>query len=428
VPSGLDLSRSRPHPIPLHVAEIARRVEHLRGLRFKRLPRVRVVSAGQLGPIGHRLRAQAAHRLTIHPSLARRERRLARAQLGLQRLAGLFPLPAATEASGGRASAEQIGGAYDYSRHAILLVNGAMATRRQLHVVLAHELVHALEDQHFDLRLTTVRGPSESQQARRALIEGTATFVAARYDHRYQRNNEPVRLAISSQQSVFTAGGETPYAVKASTIFDYVSGPLFAADLYRRAHGSWRLVDRALRDPPEFSHEILEPASWPGRRQPPTIHLFGARPAGRRWHLVGGGMAGQEMLLSLLGAGAPTRYAEQAAAGWEGGRFAVWRRPADGCAIGCQTDTSGVMAVRLRDHAAVARVARAYFAYALLGLVGERIGERTWRIGDGYVALGTSQRSAAIAFTPSKRRARLLALTAALDAGPLARRKAPSVH
>jgi hypothetical protein len=383
---------------------------------------VRVVSADELGPIARRLRAREARRLALHPSRARRQRRLARARLGLQRLAGLFPLPVATEASGGRASAEQIGGAYDFFDHTILLVNRAITSRRQLHIVLAHELVHALEDQHFDLRLATVRGPSESQQARRALIEGTATFVGARYDHRYQRNNLPVRLQISSQQSVFAGGGETPFAVKASTIFDYVSGPLFVADLYRRAGGGWRLVDRALRHPPQLSEDILEPATWPRPRPPPTIRLAGVRPAGHRWRLLGGGIAGEEMLLSLLESGAPGKYAEDAAAGWRGGRFAVWHRASNDCPIGCQQETAGVLAVRLSGHAPVARVARAYFAYALLGLLGTHVGERTWRVGDGYVALARTGRSAAIAFAPSKRRVRRMALAAALDAGPLLKR------
>ena len=358
----------------------------------------------------------------MHPALARRERRLTRARLGLQRLAGLAPLPTATEASGGRASAEQIGGAYDYSTHSILLVNRTMATRRQLHLVLAHELVHALEDQRFRLRLATARGPSEAQQVRRALIEGTATVVAALYDHRYQQSNLSARLAVSSQQSILSAGGETPFADKASTIFDYVSGPLFVADLYRRARQTWRLVNRALRDPPALSRNVLGPASWPAGASPPPVPLVGVRPAGQRWRLVGGGVAGEEMLLSILSSGAPARFAQQAAAGWRDGRFAVWWRRGRGCPLGCQTDTAGVLAVRLRDHPAVARVAEAYFDYALLALLGERIGERTWRVGDAYVALGTARRSAAIAFAPSKRRVRLLALAAALDAGPLAMR------
>ena len=388
---------------------------------------MRIVSQRQLVPIGRRLRMQAAQLGAAHPARVRRERRLARAQLGLQRLAGLFPLPIATEASGSRASAEQIGGAYDYSSRTILLVNRTMTTRRQLHVVLAHELVHALEDQHFRLRLATARGPSEAQQARRALIEGTATFVAAEYDHRYQHSRLPVRLAISGQQSVLAAGGETPLAVKASTIFDYISGPLFVAHLYRRGGAGWGLVNRALRSPPGLSRYILHPASWQ-RRAPPPFRLAGARPAGRRWRLVGGGMAGEEMLLALLASGAPASYAEQAAAGWRDGRFAVWQRRASGCPLGCATDTTGVLAVRLRAHAAVSQLAEAYFDYALLGLLGARVGERTWRVGDGYVALGTGPRSAAIAFAPSVRRVRLLALTAALDAGPLAQREASTLR
>jgi hypothetical protein len=399
-------------------------VERLRGLSFQRVPRVRVVAPSQLVPIGRRLRAQAERRLADRPNTARRQRRLARAQLGLERLAGLLPPPVATEASGSRGSAEQIGGAYDYADHTILLVNRTMATRRQLHAVLAHELVHALEDQHFRLRLATARGPSEAQQARRALIEGTATFVAARYDHRFQQSNLPARFAISGQQSVFAAGGETPFAVKASTIFDYVSGPLFVADLYARAGGSWRLVNRALRDPPRLSRDILQPASWGARGAPFPIRLAGARPAGRRWRLVGGGLAGEEMLLALLASGAPMPYAEQAAAGWRDGRFALWRRADSGCPLGCATGTVGVLAVRLRSHGAVARLANTYFDYALLGLLGQRVGERTWRVGDGYTALGISRRSAAIAFAPSERRARALALTAALDAGALAKRRA----
>jgi hypothetical protein len=387
---------------------------------------VRIVSARELGSIGRRLREREARRADAHPSRARRSRRLARAQLGVQRLAGLFPLPAATEATGGRAAAEQIGGAYDYSTRTILLVNRTLSTRRQLHTVLAHELVHALEDQHFRLRLATLRGPSEAQQARRALIEGTATFVGARYDHRFQDSSLPTRLAISGQQSVFAAGGETPFAVKASTIFDYVSGPLFVAQLYSRGGRSWRLVNRALRDPPRLSRDILQPPSWPGRGIGPVIRLAGARPAGQRWRPVGGGLAGEEMLLTLLASGAPAQYAEQAAAGWRAGRFALWWRPAPDCPLGCPTGTIGVVTVRLRNHAAVQHLANAYFDYALIGLLGERIGQRTWKVGDAYTAIATTRRSAAIAFAPSTRRVRALALTAALDAGPLAQKKAPS--
>src|SRR5207237_623430 len=147
---------------------------------------------------------------------------------------------------------------------------------------------------------------------------------------------------------------------------DYVAGPLFVADLYRRGGGSWRLVNRALRDPPRLSSYILQPRSWPRRSASSPIRLRGARPAGRRWRLLGGGEAGEQMLLGLLAAGAPAEVAQGAAAGWRNGRFALWRRSASDCPLGCPTDTTGILAVRLRDHAWVARIANAYFDYALL--------------------------------------------------------------
>jgi hypothetical protein len=418
--TGIDLARSRPAPIPLHVARIARRVERLRGLRFRRVPRVEIVGPARLARTGQRLRADAAARLAAQPGRAGRERRLARSELGIERLAALLPEPQATEASGATASAEQIGAAYDYRSGRILLVNRAISSRRQLHLVIAHELTHALEDQHFDLRLATSRGPSEVAQARRALIEGTATYIAARYDRRYQGNRLRLELEISGQRSVFAAGGQTPFAVKASTIFDYVSGPLFVARLYDRAHG-WRLVNRALRSPPQLTRYILHPRSWPASRPAAGVTLAAVRPPGASWLRVGGGLAGEQLLLSILSEGAPTTVAQAAAAGWRGGRFAVWRAAGADCPLGCPTGDAGVVAVRLRGGADVGQLAQAFLDYALLGRLGERTGPRTWRLLQGYAALAAGRRSAAIAFAPSAGAAHGLARAAAAAAGSSAR-------
>jgi hypothetical protein len=415
--TGLDLARSRAAPIPLHVARIARRVERLRGLRFKRVPEVLVVGPRRLARIGRRLRADAAARLAARPGRADRERRLARSDLGIERLAGLLPQPQATEASGATASAEQIGASYDYRSGRILLVNRASSSRRQLHLVLAHELTHALEDQHFDLRLATSRGPSEAAQARRALIEGSATYVAARYDRRYQGNRLRLKLEISGQRSVFAAGGQTPFAVKASTIFDYVSGPMFVAGLYDRTHG-WRPVDRALRSPPQLTRYILHPRTWPASQPAAPVTLAGVRPPRPTWLQVGGGLAGEQLLLSILSEGAPPTIAQAAAAGWRGGRFAVWRAPRADCPLGCPGGDAGVVAVRLRGHADVAQLAEAFLDYALLGRLGERAGARTWRLQEGYTALAAGRRSAAIAFAPSASAAHGLARAGAAAAAP----------
>lgn len=377
-----------------------------------------MVGPRRLVGIARRLRAVTAARLAAAPKRLARQRRLARAELGIQRLAGLLPEPQATEASGAAGSAEEIGAAYDYADDRILLVNRTSTTRGQLHLVLAHELTHALEAEHFRLRLATSRGPSEAEQVRRAMIEGTATFVAARYSSRYQGNRLPVLDQISGQRSVFAAGGQTPFAVKASTIFDYVSGPLFVARLYRRAGHSWRLVDRALRHPPRLTRYILHPRAWPPARPAARVRLDTVKPPGHAWRELGGGRAGEQTLLAILSVGAPPTLAADGAAGWRGGSFALWRRAGASCPIGCETADAGVVAVRLRGHADVGQLAEAFIDYALLGRLGIHVGERTWHVGEGYTALATGPSSAAIALAPTPPIARDLARRGAVAAAP----------
>ena len=98
--------------------------------------------------------------LSRRPRLLERTRRLERARTGFLRLAGVLPEEPASDATA-QGPAERIGAAYDYRHKRIILVQGAIQTRRELQLVLAHELTHALEDQHFALRLTASVGPTQ---------------------------------------------------------------------------------------------------------------------------------------------------------------------------------------------------------------------------------------------------------------------------
>ena len=171
-----------------------------------------MVGPRRLVRIARRLRAVTAPRLAAEPRRLHRQRRLTRAETGIQRLAGLLPEPQATEASGAAASAEEIGAAYDY-RTSRSSWSSATQTRRELQLVLAHELTHALEAQHFRLRLPP-RRTDEAAEVHRAVIEGTATFVAARYGSRYEGT---ISRSATDRRAAerLAAGGETPYAVKA---------------------------------------------------------------------------------------------------------------------------------------------------------------------------------------------------------------------
>jgi hypothetical protein len=400
--------------VPLHVAKVASRVERVRGLRFKSPPRVRVMSVARLAALGQRLSQSLTRRMSGHPALIERTRRLERARTGFGDLAGILPEQASDATAHG--PAERIGGAYDYSRKQIILVQGAIQTRRELQLVLAHELTHALEDQQFALRLAASVGSTQRAQARRALIEGTAMFVDALYARRYLGDRVAVKQRLAGQRSIYAAGGSIPYAIKAATIFDYVEGAMFVRALYLRADG-WSSVNRALRDPPIRTEEVLHPRAWRRSPAPQPVRLDLHPVLGAEWRLVGRGPAGEQDALAVLGEGAPEAEAEPGAAGWAGGRFELWRARghATDCE-GCAAGDVGVVGFRWRGRADTWQFARAYFTYMLVGRLGERVAPRTWRVSDEYASLRSARRASAIAFAPTQHLATTVAQSAALHA------------
>ena len=411
--------------VPLHLAPMASRVERLRDLRFVHPPRVRVISAAELAAFGRRLAEASSRRARGHPLRLRRPRRLERARIGFEQLAGMLPEQPASDATA-RGPIEATDAAYDYVHDRILLVQRAIETRRELQLVLAHELTHALEDQHFPLRLGTSSGLSERAQSNRALIEGTATFVAARYANRYLNDRVPVEQRLAGQRSVFAAGGSTPYAVKAANIFDYVDGALFVRGLHR--HG-WGSVNRALRHPPTRTQQILHPKGWRRSRQRPPVHLDLGQLLGHGWHLVGGGPAGEQDVLAILGQGAFGVGIDEAGAGWVGGRFELWREGDDpaGCED-CAQSEIGAVAFRWRHGLDTWEFGRAFFAYMVAGRLGERIGPRNWELSDGFASLGSAPRASAIAFAPTEELARSVARTSAKQAAKPPARRQPRGH
>jgi hypothetical protein len=414
---GLTLNQLGSPPtrgVPLHVARVASRVERVRGLRFESPPQVQVMSVGELAALGQRLNRRLTRQMSRQPARLERTRRLERARTGFGELAGILPEQASDATAHG--PAERIGGAYDYSRKRIILVQGATQTRGALQLLLAHELTHALEDQHFALRLAASVGPTQRSQARRALIEGTAMFVDALYARRYLGDQVAVKQRLAGQRSIYAAGGSIPYAIKAETIFDYVDGALFVRALHLHA-GGWSSVNRALSRPPTRTQEILHPRAWRRGPAPRTIRLDLGPILDADWRLVGGGLAGEQDALAVLGEGAPDAEAKPGAAGWAGGRFELWRARGDqsDCEE-CAAGDVGVVAFRWRERLDTWDFARAFFAYMLVGRLGERIGPRTWHVDDGFASLRNARRASAIAFAPTQHLATTVAQSAVLHA------------
>jgi hypothetical protein len=417
---ALQMLRGRPAAVearlrPL-VHTIAGRVERIRGLRFHHRPRVVVMNEERLATFGHRLARNELRRARLHPSRLRANRRLERASIQLDQIAGLLPPESGLGPDTTTSGLERVGGAFDFTRDRIIIVPTAIQTRIQLDDTLAHELDHALESQHFNLQLRGLARPGEATSVRRAVIEGSAILVQDRYQQRYLGDDVPVVERMTGLQSLI-ASNPSPYAVNAQAIFDYVDGALFMRKLYLR-RGNWSLVNRALRAPPRQSQQILHPSSWPGGGRVAPIRLGLPDVLRGHWRRVGGGSAGEEQALVILLAGGLSSEAQLGASGWDGGRFAVWAprgHPQD-CAPDCVDERVGVVAFRWRHPQDASQFSLAAPGYANLGLLGDPLSHRVWKLGDRYLVLGRARRASALAFAPTKQLALSLAHRSARSA------------
>ncbi len=136
--------------------------------------------------------------------------------------------------------------------------------------VMAHELTHALQDQHFNLRRFEKwpHGDSDAELAAHALIEGDATLAMTIY----MAKNPLVALAFSRS---LTTGVSTeqfnlaPRAMRESLIFPYMNGLEWATQVYKR--GGWAAVSNAYTHLPLSTEHILHAEKYFNYERPVKV-------------------------------------------------------------------------------------------------------------------------------------------------------------
>lgn len=222
-------------------------------------------------------------------------------------------------------------------------------------MVLPHELVHALEDFHFDLEAL---GDDESRNddqdlAFSSLVEGSA--MDGGIDHVLWRFGYPgstagpliaplvarlSNLGVGSMSEMARSVGDeeenkklaaAPPIISQSLFFPYLQGWAFVNSL-RREFG-WQAVDAAYGDLPDSTEQILHPERYFDRRDRPVTITPVSPPFG--WKEVTSGTLGMFGMRVLLGTQLDDEAAEDAE-GWDGDRFVIWETP-QGDAIGWVT-------------------------------------------------------------------------------------------
>ncbi len=224
--------------------------------------------------------------------------------------------------------AEQVAGYYDPTTDAFYMVEGT--PRDLLRPTLAHELVHALQDQHANLdSLISRKRGNDRQTAAQAAIEGHATLVMfAVLASGGNPNFNPAILPdmgqqlgvlMEAQNSQFPVFRSAPRIIRETMLFPYIGGASFVQQMWRRQTGTPNQFAAPLHERlPQSTEQVLHPSEkFIATPDAPTEIRFTQEIPGKLlYENTLGELEIGIMLQEHLGN-------KTAAAGWDGDRYRV---------------------------------------------------------------------------------------------------------
>src|SRR5438270_4312977 len=214
-------------------------------------------------------------------------------------------------------------------------------------VVLAHELTHALQDQHFGLgRLGADNSGADT--AFRALAEADAVRIEDSYVDTLSSADAKAFEATRAKQAKQADVPDVPEALVDDLAFPYVFGPAFVATLEQQ--GGNEAVDRAFKNPPQSEAQIVDPQSYLDGVQVTKVPAPELQSGQRRIdkpHDVG-----QVSLLEVLGDRLAYGQAWAAVKAWTGDQGVEYRQGGKVCFA---TDTALKDAASADGYAAAAQ-------------------------------------------------------------------------
>ncbi len=322
--------RSSDHPSRWdpRLGDLPATVARLRGLDFDHPVPVRYESSARF------VKERALGTAKLSAAGRRAARRATESLRAMGLVSGAVDLVAASRA----ARESRVLAFYDPDAKEVVIRGGTHGLDVPHRVVLAHELTHVLQDQHFDLnRLerTVRRAPGQSPQALRAVVEGDATRIEDRYVAGLSAHDRATYRAWQRKGSdaADRATADVPAVVSVLQTAPYAFGPLVLQVV--AADGGNRAVDRV------FEHGVFTQQLF----VEPTASLTAAAPKPLAAPEVAAGETsigtpdelGAFDLYLLLASRLDGSDALVAAGAWAGGRSRTVRTDGRTCVRGVVT-------------------------------------------------------------------------------------------
>lgn len=252
---------------------------------------------------------------------------------------------------------EKLAGLYDPHLKAMLIRSGLASADRQM--TLLHELVHALQDQHYDVMEVVVWTPDDTDRsgALSALAEGDAT--SAMFDGMMKDGKTALSLPPGFIQERMRADSDAPAGVPSiihrSLKSSYIDGLSFVHEL--RARGGFAAVDSAWKRPPKTTEQVLHLNKYDIDEPPLPVSV--PTPPSKDFELVLHDTWGEQNVRLIFEEWMDLEEAAAAASGWGGDRIVAYHS---------STQSVTVWHILLDDEAASGR----YFSAFAQGYSGGR--------------------------------------------------------
>jgi hypothetical protein len=223
---------------------------------------------------------------------------------------------------------ESVVGFYSPGKDEIVIVSDS-ETPVLDRATLAHELVHALQDQHLSLG-----GSPDTQDAQLAvdgIVEGDANLVEAEYESRCRGEWSCLERPERG------GGGGTLDGVFLTIFTPYAAGPGLVADLRERSGGDWDAVNDAYDEFPDSTEQVIHPEAYPDEKPVDVRVADRTRNGWARFDLEQDtDTVGEASIYAMLWANdvvpggdrSPYQYAFEASEGWGGDTLVPYQKSA----------------------------------------------------------------------------------------------------